>query len=190
MPFGLGFFAAAGAGAAAASFELIQTAFGTGSSGTIEFTNIPQTYKHLQLRMVIRHGDTSSANLEDCQIRFNGATGNVYSIHWLQGNGSAVSSGNFSSQNIMYGALTNAPSSTTNAYSATVLDVLDYTSTTKNKTIRSLTGSAPITTQRIMLYSGSYQATTAVSSIQILSPNTTTKPFNTAARFSLYGIRG
>ncbi len=190
MPIPLGVLAVAGAGAAGGTYELLETVIPSGSSGTIEFLNIPQTYKHLQLRMVIRHDEVSSANVEDCSIRFNGATGNVYAIHFIESNASSVTSTAYASQTIMFGAYTNAPASSTSSFAGTVLDILDYSATTKYKTLRSFSGSATSSGPKLAFYSGLYQATTAVSSIQILSPNTVTKPFRSASRFSLYGIRG
>lgn len=187
-PIPLGILAASGASGAA--FELIQTSFGNGSSGTIEFSSIPSTYRHLQLRMTVRHDNASSANLEECSIRFNNVSTNIYSMHWLEGSGATVSSGNYSTQNSMWGIWSNAPSSTASVFAGTIFEILDYASTNKFKTVRSLSGSVPATPARISLYSASYQATTAISSIQIFSPNPTTKPFHSSARFSLYGIRG
>jgi hypothetical protein len=107
----------------------------------------------------------------------------------MQGDGTSVTGAGFVTQNIMYAGWENAPTSTASVYGATIIDIYDYTSTSIFKTIRSFSGSAPATTLRVSVFSGSYQATTAVTSLSLLSPNTTTKPFETASRFSLYGIK-
>jgi len=67
-----------------------------------------------------------------------------------------------------------------------VLDILDAYSTTKNKTIRSLSGMTG-GANNLQLYSGLWNNTAAISSLNIF-PGATN--FVAGSRFSLYGIRG
>lgn len=189
MPFGLGFFAAAGAGGAGATFEHIATAFGSGTSGTITFSNIPQTYKHLQLRIIARHEDGSSDQVEYNYLRFNGVTTNTYTIHGLSSYG-AEGYNQASSGGQMFVGYSNSPASGANQHAAALCDISDYAVTTKNKTIMSLTGGGNDSGSRMSLFSGAYYSTDAITSLSIISPNTTTRPFRTTSRFSLYGIKG
>lgn len=184
----LGILATTAGGAAAGAYELISTAYGTGSSGTITFSSIPQDFKHLQIRMTTRSSrvDTSTAY----RIRLNSDIGSNYADHYLRGNGSSVSSGSSTSATSIFAAFTAASNSTANAFGSQVIDILDYASASKNKTIRGLYGiteaAAPITT--ISLISGLWMSTSAVSSITIYEAFSAN--WTTSSRFSLYGIRG
>jgi hypothetical protein len=174
----IGFF---GAGAAAGAYELISTAYGTGSSGVLQFSSIPQTYKHLQIRMVAK---SSSTDVHGTLI-FNGGGGTAYAYHNLAGNGSAVSSGAGTTQTSIRLTQAISNSTTANAYTATVVDILDYSSTSKNTTVRALNGKVDATNW-IVLNSGLWADTSAITSLNInISGN-----YTTASRFSLYGIKG
>ena len=58
------------------SFDSIASATGTGSSGTITFSSIPQTYKHLQIRGIGRL-DVVTGGVST-RIRLNGDTTSNY----------------------------------------------------------------------------------------------------------------
>ncbi len=81
---------------------LIQRVAGTGSAGTISFTSIPQTYKHLQIRSIARdtYNDGSSILL-DLQMQFNGDTGSNYTKHILTGTGSSATASGSASRTSM-----------------------------------------------------------------------------------------
>jgi hypothetical protein len=63
---------------------------------------------------------------------------------------------------------------------------LDYSSTSKNTTLRALYGMAD-NINRIYLSSGLYNQTTAVSSLTLTA---SANNFAALSRFSLYGIKG
>jgi len=174
----LGILGTLSGGAAAGAYELIQTINGDGSGVQIDFTSVPSTYKHLQLRFVSTVTDNTS-----CFIRLNSDTGANYRSHYLVANGSAVSSGT-SSFSAIYVATLPAGSGGFNV--AGVVDILDYASTAKNKTVRSLSGVSN-TTKEIGLYSGAWFSTSAVSTVSFRQSG---YAFPTTSRFSLYGIKG
>jgi hypothetical protein len=178
----LGILAASGAGVAS-DYELIATAFGTGSSGTITFSSIPATYKHLQVRYTAKNTLSNSFML----MRFNGITTNgAYRYHRLRGSGTVVSSSESGSTNAIEMDASMASSTTTGAVSAGVIDILDYASSSKNTTIRALYGQAgPANT--IYLASGALFNTAAITSLSLI---TGANSFATTTRFSLYGIKG
>lgn len=164
------------------SYESIATATGTGSSGTISFTSIPSTYRHLQIRAISLVATTDQI----LYMTFNSDTGSNYASHLFSGNGVGGGAAyGLSSQTSMrifgqtYGLGTTAPT-------ATVTDVLDYANTNKYKTMRSLGGTDRNGTGEIQLASGLWMNTTAISSIQL----TTTANFTTTTKFALYGIKG
>lgn len=187
IPFGVFSAAGAGGGAAAGAYELISSTILTGSQASITFSNAGwTTYKHLQLRIISR-SDRGSGTGDGIALRLNSDTATNYSWHYLEGNGSAAGSGaSTSSTSIQIGSMPVA-SDTAGIFQANIVDILDFTSTTKNKTTRNLQGAVGANKQ-IWLSSGAWRSTSAVTSLNIFS--TTSSNFVSGSRFSLYGIKG
>lgn len=178
----------ASSGGAAGAFELIQTATASGSSATITFTSIPSTYKHLQLRMVARSSQATTGG--QIFININSAfTGSdtIYNTHNLFANGSSVISQSLATGSTwQFGRILSA-NDTASAHGATIVDLLDYTDTNKNRVMRYLSG-ANGTSARLEFGSGLWRSTTAVSSLYI--QNDSLANWASGSRFSLYGIKG
>lgn len=172
----LGVLAASGAGGGG-SFESIATAVGTGSSGTITFSSIPSTYKHLQIRATAISADTDSYYMQ-----LNSDSGSNYAWHRLVGAGTAaVASGSSSTTSMsISGGNSTFPR-------GAIIDVHDYASTTKNKTVRTFTGIDQNTAGNVTLYSGLWMSVSAVSSISIILNSGN---FDSTSVFALYGIKG
>jgi hypothetical protein len=180
IPFGI--LSAAGVVEGGATYELISTTVLGGTAASVTFSNLgdySSTYKHLQIRMTAR---LSGNNSIDAYI--NGDTGSNYAGHLLRGNGSTASSFARSSSSTLQIA---DSSNTANVFTAAVVDILDFASTTKNTTIRSFTGDAG-GQNFIQMWSGLWNNTAAVTSIQLYGRASTT--FQIGSRFSIYGIRG
>jgi hypothetical protein len=185
MPIPLGILAVAGAGGAAAgAYEQIETQILTGTTTSITFSSIPSTYKHLQIRAVVR-GGTAATNDRPI-LRLNGVTASSYAEHWLVGNGSTVSSTGAASQDKIQHTLIPGNNATANSYAAMLIDILDYSVTTKNKTIRTLMG-GHWNSFEVGLVSGFLNSTNAITSATL---GTNNGSFATGSRFSLYGIKG
>jgi hypothetical protein len=180
----LGILASAG-GAAASSYESIATATGTGSSGTITFSSISSGYTHLQLRMLTRDA-FATTGIDYVKLRFNSDTGTNYARHQLKGDGAtATATGAITLDNILlYGHPLG--SNTANVMGTYVVDILDYASTAKYKTVRSLSGCDLNATGQILITSGLWLNTNAVSTITIDAGGTF---FTTSSTFALYGIK-
>ena len=181
----LGLLSQGGGGAASGSFELIQTANGTGSSGIIDFTSIPATYTHLQIRYTAKN----TSALANMNITFNNVTSSNYARHHMVGTSTAMSSGaTTSAANI---SLSDAITASTTANSATsgVIEILDYANTNKNKTLRAFYGVAETAaaTSFIYLASGFLNSTSAIDRITLTA---SANNFAALSRFSLYGIKG
>lgn len=174
----IGFF---GAGAAAGAYELISSTVLGSANSTISFTSVAQTYKHLQVRFAAKNTSFGP----DLYMAFNGATSG-FSMHFLRGNGSAVSSSNYLNQSAIWMLNAVSRSNTTSAFSAGVIDILDYSSTSKNTTTRTLNGRADYEND-VYLQSGLWNNTAAVSQIDFTLSGGS---FATGTRFSLYGIKG
>ena len=150
------------------------------ATNSITFSNIPQTYQHLVIRGIY----LGSAQNDDIRIQFNGITSTVYSLHGLYGTGSATPSVTQGVSAAFMYLTTNAGDSTHPA--STICDILDYTNTNKYKTIRVTSGLDRNGSGQIQFYSGSYQQSTAVSSIRIFTPSGN---MNANTRYSLYGVK-
>jgi hypothetical protein len=169
------------------SFESIVSAAGTGSSGTITFSSIPSTYKSLQIRGIAR--TTPLSNLVNFNIRFNGDTATNYTRHALIGDGAIVEALSQTAQNSIFvyeaGRGANAAA---NIVGVSIIDIHDYSSTTKYKTVRIIGGSdANDTSGDVALASGLWLSTAAIDSISIV---TTSGSWTTQTQFALYGIKG
>lgn len=182
----LGFLA--GSGGEAGSFELIETQILGSSQANVTFSNLDNfssSYRHLQLRMTAR--DDRANNVSVLFMRINGDTGTSYASHELGGTGSSVFSftNGANQTSITLGNMVGS-TGTTNSFGAFVTDILDAYSTTKNKTVRTLSGVTG-NNNIIELASGSRFNTASITSLTIfgLGSNLTT-----GSRFSLYGIRG
>ena len=164
------------------SYESISTVtVGAGGSSSVSFSSIPSTFKHLQIRFI-----SNNASNQNIFMRFNGdTTGGNYTRHYLYGDGSSAASGG----NVSDGQLSIGYTSTSaNIFGGGVVDVLDYTSTSKNKTIRSLAGYDANGSGLIVLYSGLWSKTPeAITSISIYAG---AGNINQYSQFALYGIKG
>ena len=152
----------------------------SGGASSIVFSAIPQTgYKHLQIRSM---SIFINARMD---ITFNGDTGSNYSYHLVQGAGaSAYAEGAGSTGSIRIWPNGNA--SSTSYPNLAIIDVLDYATSTKNKTARILNGFDQNGSGIISLNSGSWYNTNAINSITI-APNTGS--FGQYSQFSLYGVK-
>lgn len=165
------------------AFESIQTINISSNTATVTFSSIPSTYKHLQIRMISR---TDQFSVPGLRVRFNGDTASNYALHRLAGNSTSAFSQSGSSQtNIgMYGP--GGGGTTANMFGANIIDILDYTSTNKNKTLRSIGGADYNGGGQIGLYSGLWMnSSTAISSIYLECDTL----FVANSTLALYGVK-
>lgn len=167
------------------SFDSIATINAAGSN-SITFSSVPSTYKSLQLRWIAQ---AQTGGSQIITIRFNGVSTSSYASHYLRGNGSSASAGASSSATSIsiYGSV--YPGST--YYASGILDIIDYASTSKNKTLRVVTGKENnvSTDGTVFLQSGLFNNTSAISSITITYDGAPDN-FSNATSFALYGIKG
>jgi hypothetical protein len=142
---------------------LIAESTASGSSGTFDFQNIPQTYKHLELRIVCRSASgTSGINMP---AQFNGDTGANYSGHYVAGNGASTFGSNFPGQNVTsfnYGWAA-GNNDAANMFGASIALIPDYTSTSKRKTVKTLNVNPAATL--IGVWGGVWQSTAAINRV-------------------------
>jgi len=174
-------------GASLSSYESIATATGTGSSGTVSFTVIPTGFKHLQIRYIAR-SSFASTGANPIRIQFNSDTGANYAHHYLRAfePGGVSASGSTGATRIQ---LTDVipEANDTNIVGAGIVDILDYGSTTKNKTVRGFAGFAGGATYSTSLVgSGVWLSTSAITRIDLIINS---QNWLSASSFALYGIK-
>jgi len=173
------------------TMQFIARAVGSGGSGSpsaiFSFSSIPQTFTHLQVRGFVR---STYAATEDTLYAYNfnnngASTGSAY--HTLFGNGTGVSAtggtGSFSS---IVGFIP-GNTATANVYGQFILDILDYTNTNKNKTLRIITGYDNNGSGTVGLFSNlplTLPGTSAITTMSFLCNGNITAD----SRFDLYGI--
>jgi hypothetical protein len=169
------------------AFASIATFIPTGSSQAVSFTSIPQTYKHLQLRV---YGASTGGSSDFAYMKFNGVTASTN--FFSQGFATTTSlyaynyGGSYNA--ILLGTQAGTGGQGSNVPSVGVIDILNYTSTTQNKTVRGWWGYAN-TSAGALEYTGGlwYDTPAAITSIQI----TCNFNFPSAnSSWALYGIKG
>jgi hypothetical protein len=164
--------------------SMVWIAAGTATIGanSFEFTNIPQTFTHLQMRYTSRGSDSGAISFSN--IWLNGsAYGTDYSLHNLIGDGSSArSESGFNAGGI--GNLFSPGSSTTaNCYAAGIADILDYTSTVKNKVVKVIHGYDINGGGNLSFSSGMLRSTSPVTRVGLFNLT-----FAANCRFDLYGF--
>jgi hypothetical protein len=166
-------------------FDSIATVTPYTTVSTVVFSSIPQTYRHLQIRAIGRTTRTAGGADDNLKVTLNSDT--TYSWHYLLGDGASASAGGGSSSSAMLQVGLPGATATT-AFSATIIDLLDYTSTTKNKTIKTLSGYDTNGGGFLGLSSGlDYATPAAITSITISSWNAAN--FVSNCHWALYGIK-
>ena len=158
---------------------------GAGGVSSITFSSIPSTYKHLQIRGILRTNDTGSWNNQ--QMRFNSDTGSNYAFHTLSCDGSAASATAATTQTSFNDFMRAASNSlTAGIFGVAIVDVLDYANTNKYKTLRALQGGDSNGAGMVGITSGVWMSTAAISTITINPSGGTAIQYSS---FALYGIK-
>jgi hypothetical protein len=176
---------------AAGGYDSIQTVtVGSGGQATISFTSIPQTYTHLQIRATSKNLYTGAVGDDSSNMYFNADTTYTnYRTHRLNGNGATVSSNSVQSSGtyILGGGFSVRSYSTyTNMFGVAVTDILDYTNTNKYTTVRMLAGADMNGAGDVVLHSGLWMSTAAISAITL---SDAAGNFAQYSSFALYGIK-
>jgi hypothetical protein len=157
------------------------------AQSSVDFTNIPQTYTHLQLRYVARDNRSGTFS-DDIFIRFNNdSTTANYNSHRLYGSGSGTpSSDRVTGYAGVLSAFVGGATTGTDIFGSGITDILDYKNTNKNKISRSIGGIDNNGSGFSCLISGLWMSTTAINRITIYPLNGTT--FDAKSNFALYGV--
>ena len=157
--------------AAGTTYSPIATYTVSGSSQrSYTFSSIPSTYTDLVL--VVRGSAGAGAN---CYIRLNGDIGTNYSFIYASGNGSATEAGRATTQDAAYvGAFY--------SNSMCITNIMNYSSTSLNKTLLSQEGDASNFTR---IYVNTWRSNSAVNSVTFLGNEAN---LDVGTSLTIYGI--
>jgi hypothetical protein len=162
------------------TFVKIASAVGNGSSSTISFTNIPNSYTDLVVRGQTQSSD-SSVSLQ--RVRLNDSSGSDYVLQRMATTGQ----GNFTGTRALTGNwfVGDVPTSSSNYMSSVELNVFSYADVEfLYPTMTASTGS-PVDGERWHFSCGTWTQLTAVNRIDFFLD---TGAYTTNSKLTLYGI--
>ena len=169
------------------SYESIASVVTTAGQTSITFTSIPATYKSLQIRILARRS-TGTTGTDVQYMRINSDSGSNYAFHRLFGDGATASASRSASTSLIACYETGQNGTTANSFGVSIIDIIDYASTTKNKTVRAFFGLDLNGSGSVQLGSGLWMNTNAITQIDLTSDSGGN--WTTATQFALYGIKG
>lgn len=183
--FTLGTFSQGASGGGGAFESIASTTLGSNQT-TVSFTSIPNTYSALQLRILGRSNFSGSTN-GSLRLQANSDTGSNYTWHTLIGFGSTTFAQGYASQT--YSQLSYFPNNlvTTGVFGAAIIDIHDYASSSRYKTVRCFGGDDRNGGGYVGVYSGLWMSTSVISSLQMTHGD---GDWLAGSVFSLYGIKG
>jgi hypothetical protein len=165
-------------------YQIATTTLGS-SQANIEFTGIPSTYTHLQIRGTVR--TDRGSGVDYLRMTFNNDTGANYSRHAIYGTGSVA--GSTAEANASLGDLALVSTSgSSSVFGNIIIDILDYANTNKYKTLRSLAGVDFNGSGEVNLNSVNWRNTNAITSLKFFPLFATN--LVQYSTLSLYGIKG
>lgn len=156
---------------------------GASAVADITFSSIPSTYRHLQLRGIVR-SNRADPN-DQFRMTFNSDTGNNYTTHILGGNGSSAISSASTSAPYTYNNGVTGGTATANVFGIIVMDILDYANTNKYKTTRSLSGLDANGSGNVEFNSGLWMNTTAINTLKVVAIGSLVQ----YSQLALYGVK-
>lgn len=167
------------------AYEIAKFTVPSGASIDAVSFAVPSGYRHLQIIGHCRRADADNWNGQS-GLRFNNDSSTSYSGHIMYGNGSSAAAMGGGSANGIYRYA--VPGANQSAYNAFVIDIANYDSSTKNKTVRWLQGfSANGGPDDVEHTSGGWYKTEPIRSVQIFPAYSS--PFSEHSTFTLIGYK-
>lgn len=163
------------------TYEPIATTTASGSSSIIEFTSIPQTYTDLRLVANLRSADSRSG-WQSVSFTYNGSTGSLYSGTVMYGSGSVA--GSYRQAGTVFEGSCSMNGTTSGIFVSNILDIMNYTNTSLNKTTLLAFGDSGMGPYR---QAAVYRSTAAITSIKMQEPSNLNWVSGCTA--TLYGIK-
>lgn len=165
------------------TYEPIATQTLGTATGNVNFSSIPQTYTDLIL-VIQPHWNGGTAY--NTQFRLNTDSGSNYSATVLTGNGASASSSRNS--NMTAGFIdSNANPSTTAGATTQIMQIMNYSNTTTNKTVIVRANKASTGTDLIV---NLWRSTAAITAVNLWTDiNSRRNDYGVGSTFTLYGVK-
>ena len=162
----------------------------SGGQSSVTFSNIPQNYTHLQLRATAR-STRSDQNGSFFELQVGSGSADVganYFWHFLNGNGTTtVGALGRATQNWIEVDRYATAADPAGVFGSVIVDIFDYASIAKNKTVRYLGGYDTVTAGEVYFGSGTWSNyNTAINTITLTEGSGS---FAQYSQFALYGIK-
>lgn len=163
--------------------SIASTSVGT-ATGTISFSSIPTTYRHLELRIF---GKRSTAAQGDVAMRFNGDAGSNYSYLYTQTTNTTRSTALLGSTALRFGYV---PEIATSTFGFLVAQIPNYRSSYSNRSVHASGGyyNTSMTTDIgiVSHHHGQWNQQSPITSIDVILASGL---FAVGTIVSLYGLR-
>jgi hypothetical protein len=173
------------------AFQSIATSTVTTSGVTsVSFNSIPQTFTHLQIRASVRSNSVAAYDAFYIYNLDGSGVSSQMANHYIYATGSSVGVNAYTAQFSAQMGFVPAANTLANNFGAGIVDILDYTNTNKNKTLRALTGyddNGNTLGNPFITFASAYSAqlgTNAVTNLTFIINNS----FAIGTKFSLYGV--
>jgi hypothetical protein len=162
------------------TYDPISTTTLGSAASSVTFSSISGSYTDLIL--IVNAKSSITSGFPALRATINSDTGSNYSFTQITGDGSSATSSNLSSAS--YAFVANIPNTNSSSFGANIIQFMNYSNTTTNKTILSRINSADSSTiARINLW----RNTAAITSILLTEGNGAN--FIAGSTFTLYGIK-
>ena len=167
--------------AAGSTYSTIATTTVGTATSSVTFSSIAGTYTDL---VISYECFTTAAGARDVAVRFNGDTGSNYSSTFLYGAGGGTAGSTRESTQTRMMVDYSGVSTTANTAGIGLLNVMNYSNATTNKTVINRANRAAAGTDAVV---GLWRNTAAITSVTLLFINGTDN-FGVGSIFTLYGI--
>jgi hypothetical protein len=163
---------------AGATYEPIATTTLGSAVATFDFTSISGSYTDLVLILNAR----TASGVNSAYVRFNSDSASNYSGTYLYGTGSTASSARYTSTTLLYSDYYGYPPSASNTFNLMIMNIMNYSNTTTNKTVIARSNSASTGVDGLV---GLWRSTAAITSITVGCASN----FQIGTTATLYGIK-
>jgi hypothetical protein len=165
--------------------ELIEEQTLTTNQASVTFSNIPSKYKHLEIRATGR--STTAGTIGTVGMQLNGDTGSNYYRQFIRVTNNVAQTGNSGLTADFVAADWHGAGSVANRYGSFETTIVNYQGNFyKSFTSTSTMVSGDYTSSLTQLWGGSWEDTSAITSIRFFSKDS--GEFAANSSFSLYGI--
>ena len=164
---------------ASASFDSIASVTLASSANTMDFTSIPATYKHLQIRGIF---NSTAVRNGTPRFTFNGDSSGNYSIQ-------AIRNSTIDNENSINASYMSLATQLPGYFNSFVLDIFDYADTNKFKTFQFRQGVSDFSGSEFynVFGTGNYRSLNAISSFSLIDQQSS--DITALSTIALYGIK-